>query len=389
MQPRSTRWLRAADARLDDLRAVLEHRTDPAGCPSAARLLHDVPVYDCAALRPRLRDDEAFREALASEWADVWEDGPGILVLQGALAAPVVDEVTARFREIIDRERSAGSRGDHFAKAGANDRVWNALEKLCLLDPAAFARYYANDMLALASEAWLGPAWQMTSQVNNVRPGGAAQTPHRDFHLGFCSPDQAQRYPSHVHRLSPLLTLQGAVAHVDMPLESGPTLYLPHSQKFPHGYLVAERADFRRHFDEHRVQLPLAKGDAVFFNPALLHAAGNNRSRDIQRMANLLQVSSAFGRAMESVDRDRMTRVLYPRLLEMGREGVLARADQDRVLAASAEGYAFPTNLDRDPPLGGLAPESPQSVARRALREGWAPGRLFAWLDDAAAKRLT
>ncbi len=67
MQPRHTRWLRAADARLDDLRAVLEHRTDPAGCPSAARLLHDVPLYDCAALRPRLRDDEAFREALASE----------------------------------------------------------------------------------------------------------------------------------------------------------------------------------------------------------------------------------------------------------------------------------------------------------------------------------
>ena len=389
MTSRPTRWLRAADARLDDLRAVIEQRTDPAACPNAVRLVHDVPVYDCAALRPRLRDDEAFSEALMSEWSDVWMDGPGILVLQGALAAPVVDDVTACFRKIIDRERSAGSRGDHFAKSGANDRVWNALEKLCLLDPAAFAHYYANDMLALASNAWLGPAWQMTSQVNNVRPGGAAQTPHRDFHLGFCSPDQAQRYPSHVHGLSPALTLQGAVAHVDMPLESGPTLYLAHSQKFLHGYLVAERADFRDCFDEHRVQLPLAKGDAVFFNPALLHAAGENRSTDIQRMANLLQVSSAFGRAMESVDRDRMTRVLYPRLLAMGREGTMTRADQDRVLAASAEGYAFPTNLDRDPPLGGLAPESPQAAARRGLQEGWSSERLFAWLDEAAARRLT
>ena len=389
MQSPSPHWLRAADARLDDLRAVLDRRTDPAECPNAARLLHDVPVYDCPALRPRLREDEHFRQTLMSEWADVWEDGPGILVLRGAFAAPVVDDVTARFKEIIERERSAGGRGDHFAKAGANDRVWNALEKLCLLDPAAFARYYANDMLALASEAWLGPAYQVTSQVNNVRPGGAAQTPHRDFHLGFCSPDQAQRYPAHVHRLSPLLTLQGAVAHVDMPLESGPTLYLPHSQKYLHGYLVAEREDFRRHFSENRVQLPLTKGDAVFFNPALLHAAGDNRSLEIQRMANLLQVSSAFGRAMESVDRDRMTRALYPRLLAMGAEGGLDGAAQDRVLAASAEGYAFPTNLDRDPPLGGLAPESPQALARRALREGWSPDRLFAWLDEAACKRLT
>ena len=383
------RWLRAADARLDDLRAVLDQRTDPAACPNAARLLHDVPVYDCPALRSRLCGDEAFRQSLMGEWADVWEDGAGILVLQGALAAPVVDDVTACFMEIIDRERDGGSRGDHFAKAGANDRVWNALEKLCLLDPAAFARYYANDMLALASEAWLGPAYQMTSQVNNVRPGGPAQTPHRDFHLGFCSAEQAQRYPSHAHRLSPMLTLQGAVAHVDMPLESGPTLYLPHSQKYLHGYLVADRDEFRRHFSEQRVQLPLTKGDAVFFNPALLHAAGENRSRNIQRLANLLQVSSAFGRAMESVDRDRMLRVLYPHLLAMGRDGVLDSSAQARVVAASAEGYAFPTNLDRDPPLGGLAPESPQAVALRALEQGWSPERLFAWLDEAARKRLT
>lgn len=47
----------------------------------------------------------------------------------------------------------------------------------------------------------------------------------------------------------------------------------------------------------------LSKGDGIFFNPALLHAAGHNRSADIRRMANLLQVSSAIGRCMETVDR--------------------------------------------------------------------------------------
>ncbi len=243
-------------------------------------------------------------------------------------------------------------------------------------------------MLALACEAWLGPAYQVTSQVNNVRPGGAAQTPHRDYHLGFCTAAQAERYPAHVHRLSPMLTLQGAVAHVDMPVESGPTLYLPHSQKFLPGYLVADGEEFRRHFAENRVQLPLAKGDAVFFNPALIHAAGDNRSTDIQRMANLLQVSSAFGRAMESVDRDRMALALYPALRTLVREGALARADADRAVAACAEGYAFPTSLDRDPPLGGLAPESAQAVMRRALREDWPLERLSAWVKEAARKRL-
>ncbi|HEX4510236.1 MAG TPA: phytanoyl-CoA dioxygenase family protein [Burkholderiaceae bacterium] len=389
MRHPTSRWLRAADARLDDLQSALDTGTDRSGCPNAVDLVSDVPRYDCAALRARLGLGGDFAQSLMAERAWVWEDGPGILVLQGALAAPVVDAVTVRFQEIIERERGGIARGDHFAKAGANDRVWNALEKLCLADPAAFARYYANDMLALATEAWLGPGYQVTSQVNNVRPGGVAQTPHRDYHLGFCSAEQAERYPAHVHRLSPLLTLQGAVAHVDMPLESGPTLYLPHSQKFDHGYLVADRAEFRAYFGAHRVQLPLAKGDAVFFNPALMHAAGDNRSAAIQRMANLLQMSSAFGRAMEAVDRDRMTRVLYPALQSLGRAGELDRAAQDRVVAASAEGYAFPTNLDLDPPLGGLAPASPQDVVGRALREDWPLDRLAAWLDEAAVKRHT
>ena len=80
-------------------------------------------------------------------------------------------------------------------------------------------------------------------------------------------------------------------------------------------------------------------------------------SADIQRVANLLQVSSAFGRAMEAVDRDRVARAVYPVLLERKAAGMpdvaLANA-----LAAAAEGYPFPTNLDRDQPVAGLTPAS-------------------------------
>ena len=89
-----------------------------------------------------------------------------------------------------------------------------------------------NDMIALISRAWLGPGYQVTSQVNVVRPGGQAQDPHRDYHLGFLSNDVAAQYPTHVHLLSPVLTLQGAVAHSDMPVESGPTMYLPYSHQY-------------------------------------------------------------------------------------------------------------------------------------------------------------
>ena len=60
------------------------------------------------------------------------------------------------------------------------------------------------------------------------------------------------------------------------------------------------------------MQLPLEKGDAAFFNPALFHGAGTNRSTDVRRMANLLEISLPFGRAMETVDRTAVSRALFP-----------------------------------------------------------------------------
>jgi ectoine hydroxylase-related dioxygenase (phytanoyl-CoA dioxygenase family) len=163
-------------------------------------------------------------------------------------------------------------------------------------------------------------------------------------------------------------------------------MYLPHSQKYEPGYLAWRLPEFRAYFEAHHVQLPLAKGDAVFFNPALFHAAGTNRSADIRRMANLLQISSAFGRAMETVDREAVVDAVYPVLLKRKAEGVGARW-LEQVVAASAEGYPFPTNLDRDPPDDGLAPPSQADVVRRALREEWTPEALRAELRAGRARR--
>ncbi|HET6987308.1 MAG TPA: phytanoyl-CoA dioxygenase family protein [Kribbella sp.] len=372
-------WLNPADAELDDLLTVLKAQTEPADYPHAAQIEQQVPLYDASRLRT------ADPRAVQAEFATAFADGPGIIVLKGAFGNEVVDAVTTEFERLIaEQHRSGTTAGDHFAKPGANDRVWNALEKLAVAAPAEFAAYYANDLLALVAEAWLGPAYQVTSQVNVVNPGGEGQTVHRDYHLGFQSDEVAAQYPAHVHRLSSVLTLQGAVAHCDMPVESGPTLYLPHSQKYDLGYLAYRRPEFAAYFVENHVQLPLEKGDAVFFNPALFHAAGSNHSADIQRMANLLQISSAFGRAMESVDRARMAEAVYPVLV-----GMVDPAAADRVIAATAEGYAFPTNLDRDQPIGGLAPRSQADLLRLAVAEGWPTDRLAGALADHAGRRQT
>jgi ectoine hydroxylase-related dioxygenase (phytanoyl-CoA dioxygenase family) len=237
----------------------------------------------------------------------------------------------------------------------------------------------------MVSQAWLGTGYQITSQVNCVNPGGAAQSAHRDYHMGFQSAEDIAGYPAHAHTLSPFLTLQGAVAHCDMPLESGPTLYLPFSQMFAPGYFAYRRPEFAAYFDAHRVQLPLSKGDAAFFNPALFHAAGHNRTSNVKRIGNLLQISSAYGRAMESVDRAAMVKRLFPTLRAADFD-VRARAN---AVAACAEGYAFPTNLDRDPPLGGLAPPAQAQLMATALAEGWETEAFARAVDAHAERRLT
>jgi ectoine hydroxylase-related dioxygenase (phytanoyl-CoA dioxygenase family) len=382
-------WLAQDDVRIDDLVDVLAVPTDSRDYPHAIAVEQGVLLYDSAQLRVKIRTAGGRRE-LQAELVRALMDGPGLVVFKQAFPeTSVVDLTTAAFERIIAAQRASGVQvGDHFAKPGANDRVWNALEKLAVRDPAVFAQYYANDIIALVSQAWLGPDYQLTSQVNVVNPGGQAQTGHRDYHLGFQSDEAAARYPSHVHQLSPVLTLQGAVAHTDMPVESGPTEYLPHSQKYQLGYLAFRRPEFQKYFEANFVQLPLAKGDAAFFNPALFHAAGTNRSSDIRRMANLLQVSSAFGRAMESVDREKMCNAVFPAIRAMQEAG--AGADElANVIAACAEGYSFPTNLDRDQPIGGLAPETQAQLLARALEQGWSEATLRSELTGQAARRRT
>lgn len=382
------RHYREEDCSLHDFVAVLERDRDTVRTAHAHSVRHHVPIYDCTSL-DRVLGDAVRRMALQEEWADVLEQGAGVFVLKRAYTdTATIDAASAMFEAIIHDERAAGgAAADHFAKAGANDRIWNAQQKLCLRAPEVFARYYANPFLVAASEAWLGPCYQMTAQVNVVRPGGAAQQAHRDYHLGFQTVGQAQRYPAQVHAMSPFLTLQGAVAHGDMPVDSGPTKLLPFSQRYAPGYLAWRRQDFRDYFEAHQRQLPLEKGDVIFFNPALFHAAGENRTTDVQRMANLLQVSSAYGRAMESLDRVAMCEALYPVLLERMAHDDLTLAEIDAVIASCAEGYPFPTNLDSDPPSGGLAPESQQALMSRALREAWRDEDFVAAIRAQAGRR--
>ena len=73
---------------------------------------------------------------------------------------------------------------------------------------------------------------------------------------------------------------------------------------------------------------------------------------------------------METIDRAKMCVLTYPIATKHFSDQTLSISEIKAAVAATAEGYSFPTNLDNDPPKGGLAPETQQALFARALQSG-------------------
>lgn len=146
----ATNWYRESDCSLEAFAQQLQRKGDVV-LRFAAETQRDIPIYDCRALDKALIDPVGQR-ALQAEWANVLLDGAGVLVLKSAFhdTSPV-DDATHIFDSIIRQERESGARGaDHFAKAGANDRIWNAHES-CVSRRPPFSRVISRTRSSRAS----------------------------------------------------------------------------------------------------------------------------------------------------------------------------------------------------------------------------------------------
>ena len=359
-----------APSSIATLKKLCSQNVDVTAYPQCMEAPKNIPVYDLS-LYNASNEEEVSN--LQDEWHAVLHTGPGVLVLKNIYpkgSLNVIKQSNKAFDAIIENEEASGNkRGDHFAASSSNSRIWNSLQKHALIDSASFLQYYSNPWLKHVSEAWLGPDYTITAQVNIVRPGGKPQMPHRDYHLGFQTAEQSARWPKTMHSVSQFLTLQGAVAHSDMPLESGPTRFLPFSQNLEDGFMAWRSQEVKDFFADRWVSLPLDKGDAVFFNPALIHAAGENlteKGTGIDRSANLLQISSAFGKTMEKIDHEQIVTVCWDDLMRCK----FSDLEAESVIRAMTDGYPFPTNLDQRPPApGGMAPGSQTDIVLDAWRK--------------------
>jgi len=92
----------------------------------------------------------ADRDEAMNELHHCLLSGPGVFVVRNLIPPTehnVIDRAEAAFTQIIEKEKETGTKGDHFAPAGANDRIWNSFQKFAQVDPEGFVRYFANEAM--------------------------------------------------------------------------------------------------------------------------------------------------------------------------------------------------------------------------------------------------
>ena len=213
------------DINIKDFEQIISSETLKSDFPLCEDIQKNVPIYDTKKIL-----SSKFKIRYQEEFNHILEQGPGVLIFKSMYQdLKLIDKKNEIFYRIAQKEANNIEKSDHFAPSDANLRIWNSLEKVAVKDALSFIEYYKNSIIRLISESWLGPYYQVTAQVNVVKPDGKAQNPHRDYHLGFQDNQTVEQFPLNVHFMSQMLTLQGAVAHSDTPLESGPTMLLPFS----------------------------------------------------------------------------------------------------------------------------------------------------------------
>lgn len=301
------------------------------------KVVQSIPFYKNKEINPSLNPQILNNLGeLKEEINYVLVNGPGILIIKNLIDKNLVNYSNLVIDNITNKQKP--TKNDHFSN---NLRIWNFYEKFSIQSPTTFIHYHKNPILNLVVDSYLGPKYQISSQINIVKPGSKSQVFHRDYHLGLMELDEIKKYPPNIQTSSMNLTLQGLIAHSDINKINGSTKFVPFSQNNKKGYLEIKNKKIIKECEQNYLQLNLEKGDAVFFNPAIYHAAGeNNDNKD--RIANIFQFNSAFSKPMEKVNNNLIKKSVNNHILNSS----LDYYELHNIYSFVYDNYNYPKNLD-------------------------------------------
>lgn len=131
---------------MPDMSIAGSQKIVPSDYPLAESFSGNVPIYSGSVLRHSC--NALTRDTAMAELHQCLLHGPGVFVIRAAFPDhAIIDRAERAYAEIIESEKGTSGKGDHFAVAGANDRIWNSFQKFAMIDPEGFIEYYANEVL--------------------------------------------------------------------------------------------------------------------------------------------------------------------------------------------------------------------------------------------------
>ena len=293
---------------------------------------------------------EVILKLAPDEIVNILKDREGFFIVKDAFDPKLIDSNRESYYEILSKEK-----WDHSRVKGTGKRIWRSLEKLALMDPHGWIYFYCNSALDHVFEAWLGPLYQLTAQINIINQDHKNLPVHFDYHFGMLRKDLQNKFPDTQKYMNQFMTLQAIVPHSNMNFENGGTRIYSGSQKsFVENFNLTEK-EVESLFCKNAICPNLNIGDVLFLNSSLLHAGGVNKTSE-DRIALLIQASSAFGIPMEQNDYNLIHDVIFENVCELYKEGKLAFEDGIRAIRNSSSSYLFPVNFDEISPRHGILP---------------------------------
>lgn len=275
-------------------------------------------------------------EKLKNEINNTLVNGCGILVIKDVIPINVITETNKLIDNILSRQIIPNN--DHFSN---NLRIWNFFEKFCIQSPELFINYFKNPVFNLIFQSYMGPKYNVSSQINIVEPGSKSQIFHRDYHLGLMNYEEIKKYPLNIHKSSKNLTLQCLIAHSNINKFNGSTKLIPYSQNIENGYLDIKNDKTIKKCEENYIQLNLNVGDILFFNPAVYHAAGSNKTYH-NRIGNIIQINSAFSIPMEAYNNNLIKKIVSNSIKRLNLSQVEINGLEEMIF----DKYEYPKKLD-------------------------------------------
>lgn len=226
-------------------------------------------------------------------------------------------------------------------------RLWNFYSDLSQYDIKTWIDYFGDKNLYNLLSLWMGAYLRYSAQVNILKKGYLGHWIHQDYPVGLYSKDFVKKLSPVQYQSIQHFSLQVLIAHDEMTPSNGALKVLPASQLWSQAQIINFSSNsFTEFFNTECHEICMSPGDALFYNPHLIHCTGDLNDGE-QRRAALILATSPFLVPMEKTNFSCIQEQLDPYLKSQLVMNKISKEDVKRLLQISSDPCQFPMTFSK------------------------------------------